>query len=226
MKKFPGKLTKQGCKYVLTEEQRSWLTRWFPTVENGRLLEATGMSHSTLHRFARDLGLKKSEKGMHAIMKRQGQKAKATCENNGWYDSIRGKCPSAATIAGSKRMWQEIREGKRDTPYRVMRRKSPKRYRECMARKSEARKELIRSERRRALFGLDRKTRLNVPVDCYTSRQANHRYNALRRGYFVMADCSEGSGERFNIYFDEETERSERFERNLKADGFRVVAYQ
>ena len=36
----------------------------------------------------------------------------------------------------------------------------------------------------------------------YTKRQTSHRYNALKRGYIIMEDCSEQGGERYNIYYD------------------------
>jgi hypothetical protein len=53
-------------------------------------------------------------------------------------------------------------------------------------------------------------------------RQTSHRYNAVKRGYIVMEDCTEQGGERYNIYYDNNTQRTPLFERNLKADGFRV----
>ena len=56
----------------------------------------------------------------------------------------------------------------------------------------------------------------------YTKRQTSHRYNALKRGYIVMQDCSEQGGERYNIYFDQDTERSPIFENNLLKDGFKL----
>ena len=119
MKKFPGTLQRadtNGHPYILTPEQQEWLCRWFPSVENSRLCKASGMSNTTLHRFARSFGLTKSEKGYHAIMLRQAKTCKRTCEKNGYYDSIRGKAPSAATTEGTRKMWQDIREGKRDHP--------------------------------------------------------------------------------------------------------------
>ena len=72
-------------------------------------------------------------------------------------------------------------------------------------------------------YGLERKTRLRCIVMCkYTRSQTCHRYNALRRGYYVMEDCSEQGGERYNIYYDEQTVRSEKFEKNLLKDGFSI----
>ena len=56
--------------------------------------------------------------------------------------------------------------------------------------------------------------------------QTAHMYNALKRGYIIMEDCSEQGGERYNIYYDGQTERAPIFERNLINDGFSVREYQ
>jgi hypothetical protein len=71
---------------------------------------------------------------------------------------------------------------------------------------------------------MERKTRLKCIVMCkYTRRQTAHRYNALKRGYIVMEDCTEQGGERYNIYYDNETERAPIFEKNLLKDGFHLL---
>ena len=184
------------------------------------------MSHSTLHRFAREFGLTKSPKGIKRIKKRQAAHIKKVCERNGYYDSIRGKQPSEACRQATAQMWQDIRDGKREHPARIMKRKNPRKYRKWMERKSIERKETIRKETRRVLYGLERKTRLKCIVMCpYTKRQTSHRYNALKRGYIVMQDCSEQGGERYNIYFDQDTERSPIFENNLLKDGFHLLRW-
>ena len=186
-------------------------------------MKMSGMSHSTLHRFAREFGLTKSAKGIKRIKKRQAAHIKKVCERNGYYDSIRGKQPSEACRQATAQMWQDIRDGKREHPARIMKRKNPRKYRKWMERKSIERKEAIRKEIRRVVYGLERKTRLKCIVMCpYTKRQTSHRYNALKRGYIVMQDCSEQGGERYNIYFDQDTERSPIFENNLLKDGFRI----
>ena len=70
---------------------------------------------------------------------------------------------------------------------------------------------------------MERKTRLKCIVMCpYTRRQTAHRYNALKRGYIIMEDCSEQGGERYNIYYDSDTQRTPIFERNLLKDGFHI----
>lgn len=240
---FPGELTlhgfdrpfttktgREGCQhvkaYVLTDEQKEWMRRWFPEEENSRLMKMSGMSHSILHRFARELGLAKSDTGIRRIKKRQAAHIKRLCEKNGYYDSLRGRQPSEACKQATARMWQEIRAGKREHPAAIMKRESPRKYRQWMKRKSEERKKAIRLEHARLIYGLERKTKLRgVVMQKYTSSQTNHRYNALKRGYILMEDCSEGSGGRYTIYYDSETRRSPIFEKNLIADGFRVMEY-
>lgn len=224
--KFPGVLTrsdKNGHPYILTDEQRSWLQKWFPEEENSRLIKASGMSHSTLHRFARELGLKKSEAGMKRIKKRQAAHIKRVCEKNGYYDSIRGRQPSEQCREATARMWQDIREGRREHPFAVMKRENPRKYRQYMKRKSEERRKTIRTERARMLYGLPRKTRLrSVVMQKYTRSQVCHRSNAFRRGYILADECHEGSGHRFTIYYDDSTPRSPRFEQNCQRDGFTI----
>ena len=227
---FTTKTGKAGCQrirtIVLSDEQRAWLCKWFPEEENSRLIAASGMSHSTLHRFARELGLTKSPKGIKRIKKRQAAHIKRVCEKNGWYDSLRGKPVSDACRKATAKMWQEIREGKREHPARIMKRKNPRKYRQWMQRKSDERKETIRKETRRMLYGLQRQTHLKcVVLNKYTKRQISHRYFALKRGYILMADCSEQSGERYNIYYDDQTKRTPIFEKNLIADGFNLLPY-
>lgn len=224
---FTTKLGKDGCQHVkawvLTDEQREWFCRWFPEEENSRLMKASGMTHSTLHRFARELGLTKSPKGIKRIRKRQAAHIKRVCERNGYYDSMRGRQPSEACLKATAQMWQDIREGKREHPARIMKRENPRKYRKWMENRSKERKETIRKEMRRVLYGMERKTRLKCIVMCkYTRRQVSHRHNALKRGYIIMEDCSEQGGERYNIYYDNETKRSPIFERNLLKDGFHL----
>jgi hypothetical protein len=225
---FPGPLTKQPVRhhalgYVLTDEQLAWLCKWFPEEENSRLIAASGMSHSTLHRFARELGLTKSPRGIKRIKKRQAAHIKRLCEQNGYYDSMRGRKMSEACQRGVAKMWQEIREGKREHPARILKRRNPRKYRKWMERKSEIQKEIIRKEMLRAAYGLARQTRIKcIVVYKFTRSQLAHRHNALKRGYILMEDSSEQSGERYNIYYDKETNRAPIFERNLVNDGFSV----
>ena len=232
---FPGKLTKQrvkkgnginSMKIVLDEAQEEWMRKWFPKTENSKLAEASGMSHSTLHRFARKMGLTKSKSGLEAIKRRQAAHIRRVLTKNGYYDSLRGKPMSKAFREGAARIWQEIREGKRDHPLVVLRRKNPREDNRKMRQKSHERKELYRKEELRIRYGLQPKTRLRIVMCKYTRRQVAHRSSALKRGYIIMEDCSEQGGERYNIYYDNDTKRTQMFEQNLINDGFRIRPWQ
>ena len=240
MTPFPGTLTTQivehyfttktgrdGCQrshtIVLTPEQKAWFVRWFPTTENDRLMQASGMRFGTLHRLARQLGLKKSAKGLHGIMVRHGARVKKKLTESGFYDTLRGIAPSDACREAGKQYWQEVKEGKRPSPMRSLKAKDPKRYRQLMQKRGEYRKELMRRERLRLKYGLPLQSRLRtIRLQNYSKSQVQRRYNAIRRGYILMTDCSEQGGERFNIYYDASTTRSPRFEQNCQADGFHI----
>ena len=224
MREFPGviQMTKGRVhRRVLNDEQLAWLRRWFPVTENNRLCKAMGISHFKLHEFARENGLTKSEAGMRAIKRRQVKAMVKTNERNGCYDRKRGHAVSEATRDGNRRRWQEERLGLRENAILKMKRENPDKYKAAMEKKRQERRESIRKEKMRILYGLERKTRLKVVVMTpYTRSQCQHRSSALRRGYLLDEDCREGQPGRYTIYYDDETNRSEVFEKNCIADGF------
>ena len=206
---------------VLNDEQREWLCRWFPVTENNRLSKAMGISLYKLHCFARELNLTKSEAGLRAIKRRQTKAMVKTNRKNGCYDRKRGHAPSEATLEGNRRRWEEYRQGLRESTYETLKRTDPKRYQAVKEKRSQNRKELFRKERLRIIYGLERKTSLKVVVmKPYTRSQIAHRHNAMKRGYLLDMDCSEGQPGRYVIYYDDETQRSAKFEANCIKDGF------
>ena len=211
----------KGHRLILNEEQRKWLCRWFPTTENNRLAKAMGISLYKLHCFVKELNLTKSEAGMKAIKRRQTKAMTKTNYRNGCYDRKRGHPMSEATIAGRRRWLDEYRKGLREWPTKAMKEHDPKRYQALQKKCSQSRKKIIAKEKMRILYGLERKTSLKVVVmKPYTRSQIAHRFNAIKRGYLLDADCSEGQPGRYVIYYDDETERSAKFEANCIADGF------
>jgi len=190
--------------------------------ENKRLAKAMGVSMEAMRNYANRLGVKgKSEAGMAAIRKRQGKAAAKTNERNGCYERKRGKPVSEATRQGLLKRWQDVREGRRLSPMEELKQRDPKAYTENMRLKSELRKEIIRKEQRRVIYGMERKTKLKMIVmKKYTQSQTHHRCSALKRGYLLDMDCSEGQPGRYVIYYDDETERSAKFEANCIKDGF------
>ena len=206
---------------VLNDEQRAWLCRWFPKTENSRLTKAMGVSLYKLHCFARELGLTKSEAGWRAIKRRQTKAMAKTNHKNGCYDRKRGHAPSEATLQGARRRWEEYRQGLRESTYEALKRRDPKQYEAVRQMRSMNRREMIAKEKRRIIYGLERKTNLKIVVmKPYTRSQIHHRCNAMKRGYLLDVDCSEGQPGRYVIYYDDETQRSAKFEANCIKDGF------
>lgn len=211
----------KGHRLIINDEQREWLCQWFPATENSRLAKAMGISLYKLHCFARELGLTKSEAGWRAIKRRQAKAVAKTNRKNGCYDRKRGHAPSEATLEGNRRRWEEYRKGLRESPQDTAKRKHPKLWKASLKKRSEDRKEMIAKEKRRIIYGLERKTSLKVVVmKPYTRSQIARRHNAMKRGYLLDADCSEGQPGRYVIYYDDETERSAKFEANCIKDGF------
>lgn len=210
----PQIINKWGhTEFVLTPEIAKELKRLYPIKTNLELMGLFAIGFSTLQRFKRELGLKKNEK---VIRRKQAKLAKQTCENNGYYDSLRGQKPTQQCIEASKRWWADGNH-----PLDILKKKNPRKYRKICKDASDKRKAQFADERRRVKIGLDQKTNLLVPQFEYTISQRNHRYNALKRGY-ILGDVREMMGERYTTSFDKETERSDRFERNLVKDGFTV----
>ena len=225
MKRFPGTIERGGKNHrevILNEEQEAWLVKWYPVTENKRLAKAMGVSMEAMRNYARRLGCDgKSETGMAAIRKRQAKAAAKTNERNGCYDRKRGKPVSEATRKGLMKRWQDVREGRRLSPIEELKQRDPKAYAENMRLKSELRKEMIRKEQRRMIYSMERKTKLRMIVlNKYTQSQTHHRHKALKRGYLLDYDCSEGQPGRYVIYYDDETQRSAKFEANCIKDGF------
>ena len=62
-----------------------------------------------------------------------------------------------------------------------------------------------------------------------TTSQVNHRYNAVKKYGYVVLDLLHPESEpsdRMLIYYDNDTRRSTRFERNLLRDGFKVLPWE
>ena len=76
MRPFPGELKRSPVgyhPYLLNDEQEAWLRDTFPVTENRRIVKAMGLTWPSLYRIVRALGITKSEEGLAAIKKRQGE---------------------------------------------------------------------------------------------------------------------------------------------------------
>ena len=60
----------------------------------------------------------------------------------------------------------------------------------------------------------------------YTASQIRRRYIASHRYNYILADdCSDEGEHRYCIYYDENTQRDERFEYNCRRAGFLILRW-
>ena len=197
--------------YYLEGELKERFCKLFPKNSNRRMMTWFGISFSTLQRFRRELGL---QKDMRAIRKQLAKDIKKTCEKNGYYDSLRGHAPSEACQEATRKMW-----AKGFHPMKQLKAKKPRRYRMVLRKRSEKRKELWHKERLRLKYGLERKTRLHIPINNIPHRAAAHKYLMIRQcNYFA-----DPLGDPYVVCYDSQTQRSARREATAAKHWLKVV---
>lgn len=196
--------------YVLEGELRDLFIKNFPIHSNRRIMQWFGLSHSTTQRFARGLGLKKD---MARIRKELVRDIKRTCEKNGYYASLRGKSLPENALMGLRKLY----EGGFSAISRL-KEKSPAKYKRFCEKVSESHKEMWRKERLREEYGLERKTKLNIPFHPMTRAQTCQKHVMIKKyNYFADPD------DRHAVCYDSQTRRSERSERTAIRHGLRIV---
>lgn len=174
------------------------------------MMEWFGISFSTVQRFKNELGLKKD---MKAIRRQQIMDVKKTCEENGYYDSLRGKPTSEACREGARRL-----RASGFCPLKALKKKNPRRYKTFLLRSSEAHKEVWRKERLREEYGLERKTKLPIPQRPMKGAAASFKNMMTHRlNYFSVP------GHPWWLAYDSETNRSERSEATARKHGFEII---
>ena len=199
-----------GNRLYLEGEAKEKFIKLYPKHSNRRIMEWFGISFTTMHRFARELGL---QKDMKAICKEHARDIKKICERNGYYDSIRGKSVSAACKEGARKKRAEGYH-----PLLHVKETNPKRYAKICQKRSENRKELIEKERLRILYGLPRQTKLRLDYSPLQHKAYAHKYQMIKEcNYFAI------EGESRNVYYDSQTKRSARREATATRHGLHVM---
>lgn len=199
--------------YYLTPELEQHFRRLYPITLNRDMMRIFGISFVTMQRFKRQLGLTKN---MTTIRRKQAAITKKICEENGYYDSIRGKRPSEAAIEATRRL--------RETgfhPMNELKKKNPRKYRRIIQQRSENRKALWQKERLREYYGLERKTMFRIPYAPYSRQQVSFRNTAKAMGY--VPGNNSIKRERFVIFYTSSTNRSSIKEKNGTKIGFQFI---
>ena len=197
--------------YYLEGELKERFCKLFPKNSNRRMMTWFGISFSTLQRFKREFGL---EKDMKSIIRQQAKDTKRICERNGYYASIRGKAPSEACLEATRQL-----RAAGFHPIKQLKANNPRKYKRLMQKKSEQRKELWRKERMRMVYGLERRTKLRLPLNSLTHAASACKYMMIREcNYFADPD-----GDSHIICYDSQTRRSEKREATAIRHGFTIV---
>lgn len=156
-------------KITLTPEQEAWLARHYKHTLNADICRRFGICEATLHRIARESGLKKSRQFMSKVTARNQLKAVETNRANGWP-------PKGYAVPNRDLNCFKKGESNKD-------RLSPERYAEYIEKKNRSWAATRKRDRARFVFGFDQKTKFRFV------RQSNsklmYRYNMKKKGYIT-----------------------------------------
>ena len=193
----PTRLVHGLTAFYLTPELEAHFVRLYPITLNRDMMRIFGISFSTMQRFKRQLGLTKNK---NVIIRKQAEVCKKVCEENGWYDSLRGKAPSEAC--------QEAARLKRESgfnPWLTLKKQNRRKYNRLMVKRSEQRKEAMRRDRMRINWGIEPEHNFVLPYDPYGRKRMTYRNTCKQVGY--IPGNARIQAERWTIYYDENTKR-------------------
>ena len=199
MKKLKYKTMEKGKygKVILSDKERTWLLRHFKHTRNEDILARLGISASTLYRIVRELGLGKSPQHLKKCQEHAARKARESHLANGTYP------PKGYVIPGSENYRFKPGESNKD-------RMGKEAFKEMHRRIGESRKETLKKEKRRVLFGLEQKTGLRV-IQC-PKEKISLRNNLRKHGYEIARASNEA-------FITAATHRSEVMERRAMTMG-------
>lgn len=184
---------------TLTLEQERWLVRHYKHTKNEELGSRLGISQSALHRFARELGLKKSKQFMQKCAQNGAEAAWVVNRRNGW--------PPKGYIIPKSREYG-FQKG-----ITCLQRLGPEREAERIRKSAESRRATVKRERARIVWGLEQKTKLKLVTN---PKKIQYRYALRQHGYEI------GRGESV-AYVVDGTRRSTKIETNALKHGIRII---
>ena len=217
---YPGPRPEYRKRYKMSAEQLAWLTKWYARRPLADLSASTGVSAPCLRRIIREQGLQRTPTQAAKVRSLVGRRTAKTSRKRGLYDN---RQPSAACFAGRARYYADVRAGKRESGWARICREEPQRAEVLRRQRRETMTEVWRRAKRNHLYGIRDNYKLHAVAVPYTKWQSNLRYEAANAGYWWAEDLSDEGGYRYNIYWDNDTERNERLERNLLHNGFTVL---
>lgn len=170
---------------VLTDQQEAWLSKHFKHTKNEDIAKQLNISYRTVTRLARRRGLEKSKQFMKKCQKEAMQKANLSNRINGTYP------PKGYHVPNSEKY--HFKKGVR--PVDML---GEKRNAKRIAKSAATRRQTLKLEKARALFGLPQQTKLQVVK--HPRQQIQMRYRLKQLGYIIeRGGCI--------AYYDENTQR-------------------
>lgn len=183
----------------ISEKELAWIIRHYKHTRNDEIMEKFGVSHSSLHRIAREHGLTKSSQFMKKTQDAAQKAAAESHKRNGTYP------PKGFRIPNSPHFKPGVSNRDRLTP---------KRYAESQEKRRASWRKTYDSDKRRTLvWGFEQRTKFRFVKQ--PQSKINCRYNLRKRGYVESPDDH-------NLYFylNEEMRRP-RIESNARKFGIK-----
>ena len=212
----PTRLVRGVKTYYLTPELEAHFVRLYPITLNRDMMRLFGLSFVTMQRFKRQLGLTKNKK---VIIRKQAEVCKKVCEENGYYESMRGKAPSEACQEATRQL-----RASGFHPMKALKKKNPRKYRRILEKRSEARKAAMRRDRLLIDWGLTPHHNFELPYDPYGKKRMTFRNCCKQVGY--IPGNARIQAERWTIYYDQNTRRGVTREQHGVALGFKFLPYE
>lgn len=162
-----------------------WLVKHYKHTKNKDILERFNLTSYRLHLIAKELGLEKSPQFIKKCSKENSELGLAVLRHKGWP-------PKGYIIPNQEKKIERLKE-----------RKGKKHKKSHVEKFKQTFNNLIDSERRRILFGIEQRTKRKL---VRAPKQKVHcRYKLRKYGYHVEKGAS-------IAYYDENTNRNKHFE--------------
>lgn len=156
-------------KRILTQSERKWLVSHYKHTKNDDIQKRLGICKGTLHRLAREYGLKKSKQFMRKVATENSMLAWKVNRANNWP-------PKGYKIPRSDEFCMKPGEALKD-------RVSPKRWKEMCEKRRLTWLANRKRDRARFVFGFDQKTKHRFVVQ--SRSKVCYRSNMKKKGYIV-----------------------------------------
>lgn len=193
---------KRDCtKIVLTDDQQQWLRDNYATTLNKDCAAHLGISESSVHRWARQLGLTKDPDWFHALVMERVRMMAAVNRGPGNH----GK-KNLLIYGAPHRFKKGVTSRERLGDEKELQR---------LEKSAATRRETIRKERMRINWGFEQQTRLKIGHD---RKRALTRYALKKRGYIIPERAARVA------YWDSNTNRSPIVEQHAADRGITIAS--